>query len=143
MPATPKTFKPGDFLFHEGDSSNCIFIVQKGLVAIRKKKQGQAFVEIARLGLGEVIGELAFFDRKPRSASAFALTEVEVLEIDFGSLDKVYGTVPDYIKTIMSAVAARLRRANETIRKLQKDTIEATDLTEPVKQPGDESESGS
>lgn len=129
MAATPRTFKSGEFLFHEGEPSSCIFIVSQGMIAIRKKK-GSAFVEIARLGMNEVLGELSFFDRKPRSASALAVTDVEVLEIDFGSLDKVYATVPDYIKTIMGAVASRLRRANDTIRRLQRDTVEASDLTE-------------
>jgi CRP-like cAMP-binding protein len=129
MAATPRTYKAGEFLFHEGEPSNCIFIVSQGMIAVRKKK-GTAFIEIARLGMNEVLGELSFFDRKPRSASALAVTDVEALEIDFGSLDKIYATVPDYIKTIMGAVASRLRRANDTIRKLQKDTVEATDLTE-------------
>ncbi len=127
MAATPRSFAAGDQLFGEGEPSTSIFIIQKGIVAIRKKK-GPAFVEIARLRSNEVLGELSFFDRQPRSATAIAITVVEATEIDFASLDKIYGTVPPYFKTIMGAVASRLRRANDTIRRLQKDTVSAADL---------------
>src|ERR1019366_4185457 len=69
------------------------------------------------------IGELAFFDRLPRSASAVALTEVEALEIDFASLDEVYSKVPAYFKSILSSVADRLRKTSETVKRLQRDVI--------------------
>lgn len=128
MPAEPKKFKAGEYIFNEGEASTSIFIIQEGLVSIRKKK-GDVFVEIARLGMNEVLGELSFFDRKPRSASALALSDSTVLEIDFQSLDKIYATVPDYIKTIMSAVAARLRRADDIIRQLKQETVAEFDIT--------------
>lgn len=118
-----KEFAPGAFLFHEGDPSNCMYLIQKGTVAIRKQKPAGGHVEIARLYSNEVLGELSFFDRNPRSASAVALTPVEVLEIRFDALDKVYDGVPDYMKTIMASVADRLRKANDTIRRLQKNVI--------------------
>jgi CRP-like cAMP-binding protein len=85
--------------------------------------KGGAFIELGKLYSNEVLGELSFFDRLPRSASAVALTEVEVLEIQFDSLDAIYAKVPDYLKTIIASVANRLRRANEVIRSLQKDVV--------------------
>lgn len=99
-----------------------MYLVKKGTIAIRKMKGG-AFVELGRIYSNEVIGELSFFARQPRSAAAVALTEVEVLEISFKALDKIYENVPDYLKTIMASVADRLRKANDTIRRLQRNVI--------------------
>ncbi len=104
-----------------------MFLIKKGSVSVRKMK-GSAFVEIARIYSNEVIGELSFFDRQPRSATAVATTEVEAMEIDFASLDSVYAKVPDYIQSIMNCVADRLRKANETIRRLQKNLVTAEDI---------------
>jgi CRP/FNR family cyclic AMP-dependent transcriptional regulator len=120
--STERHFRPGQFLFREGEKSNCLFLIKSGSVAIRKMKGG-AYVELGRLYSNEVLGELSFFDRLPRSAAAVALTEVEVLEIPFDSLDQIYTKVPDYMKTIISSVANRLRRANELIRSLQKNIV--------------------
>lgn len=117
-----KEFRPGQYLFREGEISSCIYIIKKGTVAIRKRK-GSAYVELGRLYSNEVIGELSFFDREPRSAGAIALTEVEVTIIPFESLDQIYAKVPDYLKTMIASCAARLRRANELIRSLQREVV--------------------
>lgn len=123
MGAEHKTFPKGTYLFKEGDSSDCMYLIRSGSVSIRKlKNQGE--VEIGKVYSDEVLGELSFFDRKPRSAAAVALTDVEVLVIDFKSLDSIYKKVPSYLKTIMSAVAERLRKADETIRSLEREYAE-------------------
>jgi CRP/FNR family cyclic AMP-dependent transcriptional regulator len=120
-----KVLSPGTYLFREGEASKSLFLIKRGSVGIRKAK-GSVFVELARLYSNEVVGELSFFDRHPRSASAISLTEVEVLEITFDSLEKIYQGVPDYLKTIMASVADRLRKADDQIRRLQKETVEET-----------------
>ena len=129
--AQPKKFvRPGDFLFKEGESAQSLYIIQKGTLSIRKMK-GPEYIEVARLYTNEVIGEVSFFDRSARSAAAVALTEVEVLEITYASLDKIYTAIPPYMKTIMAAMAERLRKADDQIRKLQKDIVqdESVDLS--------------
>ena len=119
MPPVIKVFKPGQVLFEEGAPSTSIFIIKKGAVSIRKMK-GKNYVEVAKLQANEVIGELSFFDRQARSATAVALMDVEVTEIPFEAMEKIYNSIPDYLKTIVAAIAERLRKANETIRSLQK-----------------------
>lgn len=120
MSAVAKIYKPGQVLFTEGQPSNSIFIVKRGAISIRKMK-GRNFVEVAKIQSGEVIGELSFFDRQPRSATAVALIEVEVMELPFDAMEKIYAQIPDYLKTIVAAMAERLRKANEQIRLLQRE----------------------
>lgn len=119
--AVTRTLKQNEYLFREGDSPTAIYIIKSGTISIQKRK-GISQVELARLFSNEVLGEISFFDRNPRSASAKAIVETQVLEISFDSLDKIYAKIPDYFKTIMAAVAERLRKANETVRKLQNET---------------------
>lgn len=118
MAAIQKTFKKDEVIFHEDDSSQSIYIIKKGTVSIRKRKMA-SFVEVGKLFQNEVLGEMAFFDRKPRSASAVCLSDVEALEIPFEGLDKMYSGMPDYFKSIIASVVERLRKANMTIRKLE------------------------
>jgi len=119
MTAITKFFRTGQHLFKEGEPSHCMYFIKKGTVSVRKTK-GSSHIEIAKIYSNEVIGELSFFDRLPRSAAAVALSDVEALEIAFESLDKIYAKVPDYLKTIIAAVAERLRRTNDLVRRLQK-----------------------
>lgn len=129
-----KHFRPGEKLFTEGQPSDCIIVIQKGTLSIRKMK-GSGFIEIGRVYSNEVIGELSFFDRQPRSASAVALSEVEALLIHFDALDKIYKNIPPYFQTIMACVAERLRKANDRIQKLQKNVQYDEKSDDPSEEP--------
>lgn len=126
-----RSFKAGQYLFKEGQTSRSMFLIKKGAVAVRKMK-GSSYVEIARIYHNQVLGELSFFDRKDRSAAAVAISDVEVMEIEYESLEKIWNGVPDYLRAIMQSVAERLRKANESLRKLQKavETDEVPESTE-------------
>jgi CRP/FNR family cyclic AMP-dependent transcriptional regulator len=124
MASTIRSLRQGEYLFQEGDIPRAMYLLQKGTISVRKAK-GTGEIELAQLKQGDVLGELSFFDRKPRSASAVALVQTELLEIDFESLDKIYSQVPEYLQSIIANVVHRLRKANDTIKKLQKE--QATD----------------
>lgn len=126
-------YRPGEFLFREGDPSRSMFILNKGSVSIRRAK-GSEYIELSRLYSGEILGELSFFDKMPRSAAAVALTEVEVAEIPFEAIDKIYEGAPPYFKTIVSSIAGRLRKANDMIRRIQKDTAAAAGASSIIKE---------
>ena len=130
MSAKSGYFRPGQFLFNENDPSHSIFLIKKGTISIRKRK-GAAFIEVGRIYSNEIIGELSFFDHSPRSAAAMALTEVEVLEIPFDSLKKTFESVPDYLMTIVAAMAERLRKANDIIRRLDRHVVSENGTTAP------------
>ena len=126
MSVNTRTYEKGEFIFHDGDISKSMFLIQKGRVAILKPK-GTSFIQLAEVHQGEMIGELAFFDpdRRPRSASAMAMTTVEVMEISYDSLQKTYEAVPDFMRKMFGSVVERIRKANDTIRKLQRDLVDA------------------
>ncbi len=113
-----RVYRSGEVLFKEGDASTSMYLIKRGTIEVRKAK-GSGHILIGRAYTNEVIGELSFFDRQPRSATAVAEGEVEVMELPFANLDKQYKQLPDYFRAILASVAERLRKANETVRKLQ------------------------
>ena len=87
MSSKEVTLKAGDMVFNEGDQSKSLYFVKRGVIRIFKKK-GVGAIEIQSIRAGQVLGELAFFDNQPRSASAEALTAVELVEISKVALGK-------------------------------------------------------
>ena len=131
MASTPvRSFRSGQAIFTEGETPRSIFLITKGSVAIRKMK-GASFIELAKLHSNEFLGELSFFDRQPRSASAYALTEVELTEIPFEALDKLFAGTPPYLRVMISSMADRLRKADEMIKRLQKGGAEEAEAAPP------------
>lgn len=119
MPPKVFLYQAGQIVFREHAPSDRLFIVKKGVISIRKI-EGDSFIEIGNVKSMGVFGELAFFDRLARSATAVATTDAELLEITYESLDEIYNAIPDYMKTIAAAMADRLRKANDQIVRLQK-----------------------
>lgn len=109
-------FPMGDLLMEEGASSATMYIILQGTVRVFKN-YGKTEVPLATLGAGEIVGELALFGSRPRSASVAALTPVIALKIETNGLrDKIS---PAWIVPVLEVVAQRLRHANQALSNLK------------------------
>jgi len=123
--AQPKLchFRPSEYLFKEGAQSRSLFLITKGTISVRKRRPGGE-VELARIYANEVVGELSLFDKGQRVASAIALSEVDALEIEYDSLQVTLKTMPNYLRAIIIGIVTRLKKADDTIGRLQKNFAE-------------------
>ncbi len=113
-----KKLNNGDILFREGDSPDSMYVVKRGRLIVFKQK-GNSEIELATVNVGQMVGEMAFFDRKPRSASARADLDTEVIELPFKSLQAQFDTFPEWIKAIVKTINEHLRDANKRIKSLE------------------------
>ena len=72
-----KKFQNGQTLFAEGEPGHEAYLIRSGYVSIWKEDGGRR-VDLANRGPGEIIGEMALIDNRPRSASVTAKGDVEV-----------------------------------------------------------------
>ena len=117
--AGPRLLKKGDVLFREGDPSEMMYVIKSGKIAITKAK-GSSEIQLAELGAGDMLGEMAFFDNKPRSAGAKAIVDSQIIELPFKALNAQFKTFPEWLKAIMRTVNTHLRNANTKIKNLEK-----------------------
>lgn len=74
-----RRLQPGEVIFREGDDPRGeAYLIHAGQVEIRKRFDSTERV-LASLGEGELFGEMALLRRSPRSASAVAVAETELL----------------------------------------------------------------
>jgi CRP-like cAMP-binding protein len=109
-------FKKGQLLFHEGETSKDLYIIQNGIVKIFKEIDGKQ-LPIALVHSGQFIGELSFFDGKPRSASAEAATDLKVIRLDAAKLDKEIKRLPSWLLVLIKSIADRMREADELVKR--------------------------
>jgi len=126
----PRILKKGEILFREGDTSECMYVIKSGKLAIMKTK-GAGEIMLAELGPGDMLGEMAFFDNKPRSAGAKAVADTTVIELPFKALNAQFKTFPEWLKAIMRTVNNHLRNANQKIKNLEKTGEEETSVFPP------------
>ena len=118
MSSKELNLKPKDILFEEGDQSKNLYFVKKGIIRIFKRK-AEGNIEIDTIRAGQILGELAFFDGQPRSASAEALTSCDVIEMSKDALEESLKQFPDWLVALTKTVSSRLRNANNRIRALE------------------------
>jgi CRP-like cAMP-binding protein len=81
-----KGYMAGDLVYSEGDVADALFIVEMGTVDIVPRGKDMVF---ATIGSGQGFGELAFFERSPRPASASARERTYLVRIPYERLSKL------------------------------------------------------
>lgn len=101
-------------LIHEGVAVETFYIVIDGELVVT---QGKPKKEIARLGSGEIVGEMSFVDARPPSATVTALSEVVVCALPTDRLGQALTDNPAFGARFYKAVATflsdRLRKATD------------------------------
>jgi len=93
-------------LIWEKTPADKAYLIVDGEVSVRKSGQ-----EVARLGPGDVIGEMAIVNHKLRSASVVSLTPLEVIHYTRESLERLLDEVPAFGAALRDTTIDRLGSA--------------------------------
>jgi len=126
----PKKIERDHYLFREGDPPDAMYVIKSGKFAVVKTKASSEIV-LAEIGPGSMVGEMAFFDNKPRSASVKAMKDSEVIALPYKALHAQFQNFPEWCKAIMRTVNDHLRNANQRIKQLEKNESTETELFPP------------
>jgi len=106
----------GAILFRAGEPGESLFVVRKGEIEIYiKDTAGQKIVlNVAREG--DIFGELALLDSGARTATAVALEDSELLELDRDDLLMLFRRTPVAALRLLAAMGHMTRKADELLR---------------------------
>jgi CRP/FNR family cyclic AMP-dependent transcriptional regulator len=106
-----RRYRRGDVLFHEGDDAGAVLVLLEGHVKAAMMNDGREVI-LAFPGPGELLGELAAVDGKPRSGTVRAVDDIEALVIPGSAFRAFLETRPRVALVLLRSVAARLREAD-------------------------------
>jgi len=104
-------YEQGTEIFKEGDTGDCMYIIQQGNIKIHKGN-----ITLAILKEKEVFGELSLLDADTRSASATADTDCILYKIDQEPFYELMDERPEVAKGFIKILCQRLRTMNEKSR---------------------------
>jgi CRP-like cAMP-binding protein len=108
----------GDVLFREGDQGDRLYVIGEGKIKLgRTSKDGRENL-LAIQGPGELFGELSLFDPGPRTATASAIAETQLLGLGHEDLNDYLAGRPAVATAMLAALARRLRRTNDILADL-------------------------
>lgn len=118
---TIKTFQPGETVIDEGNKGTSAFIIISGAAEVFKKS-GSREISIAKLGEGQVFGEMGLIEDRPRSATIKAFSELKTRVINREHFNELLRTKPSVLIPIMKSLFERLRQASDMLAEKATDS---------------------
>ncbi len=113
-------FVSGEFIFHEGEHGNRLYLIVSGEVRISRDVPGSGEEALAVLKPGALFGEMAVFDRSERSTHAISNGGTTVLTISRTDFEMLLDFNREMAYKVLWAVvrllSTRLRSTNDSLR---------------------------
>ena len=101
------TRKASYLVSEEGQKGGNLFILVDGVVSVNKASTNGETIHIAKLGVGDVFGEMSLMTGEPRSSSVKALTSTVVLEIEKEIIKTLFESNKEFYNKIAHVFAKR------------------------------------
>lgn len=117
-------YQDGDVIIKEGDKGSQMYIIKSGAAKVTKKSD-KGEITLATLSSGDFFGEMALFDRAPRSATVSAVGETRVIVLHAGNFLYRIRQDPTLVFEMVQKMSKRIRRLNEQlVRTLDKANLD-------------------
>ncbi|NQV81154.1 MAG: Crp/Fnr family transcriptional regulator [Alphaproteobacteria bacterium] len=109
-------------IFGEGQPGDNAYLIVSGRVEIRKGTATENPRIIAVLGPGDVVGEMALFDERPRMAEAVTLEDTEVIVVARDEFLKRLNEMNPVMKRMLQIMVGRVRGMTDEFMKRKGDS---------------------
>lgn len=113
-----QTIRKGEILFQEGQPGDQLYLVKSGKIKLSHASGDGRESVFMVLGPSDMFGELSLFDPGPRTSTAIAVTDSEVLGLSNTELAPWLKGHPEVAQSLLQALAHRLRRTSEAMSDL-------------------------
>jgi len=115
-----RVYKDGEILCREGERGDHVYIIQEGSVEVITSNGGRETI-LATLDDGAIIGEMAVFEKVPRSATVRAVGEVRALTVDKKNLLRRVSEDPTLAFRVIRTLSRRVRELSNRVRDLSEE----------------------
>jgi uncharacterized membrane protein len=106
----------GETLFQAGEPGESLFVVRSGSIELFIKDTAGQKIVLTVAEEGNLFGELSLLDSGPRTATAVALSDTELLVLDREDLTLLFQRRPEAALSMLAAMSAMTRKADELLR---------------------------
>ncbi|WP_445526533.1 Crp/Fnr family transcriptional regulator [Streptomyces cyslabdanicus] len=111
--STPKAYPPHRALLQQGEDNRHVLLITSGVVKVVASAESGYDMLLAVRIAGELVGEMAAFEERPRSGTVVACGEVTARVIQVGTLEAFLTHHPDAMRAVLHMLCSRLRWANQ------------------------------
>ena len=110
-----RTVRAGTTIFQKGDPGDCLFAVCSGTIRIGSHSIDGKDAVLNLIQPGEIFGEIALLDGRPRTADAQAVSDCELMVIDRRDFMPMMAREPELALRVIEMLCARLRHTSQQV----------------------------
>ena len=118
--ALGKEYADQEIICRQGEPGNCMYVIQSGDVVVLREEDGVE-VAVGELGTGDVVGEMAIFEKQPRSATVRSKGRSRIMTLDKRAFLRRVHEDPSLAYKIMQKLSGTIRRLNEELEQLKRN----------------------
>ena len=118
MAGLGKEYREGEVIFRQGDTGNCMFVIQDGEVEAIAEADGREF-RLRTMGPNEFFGEMALFEKETRTATIRATKPTRILSIDKKNFLGGIHEDPSLAFRIVQTMSHRIRDLTERLARYE------------------------
>lgn len=108
-------FRRGQTVYSRGDAGNALYLIRSGQIRFSVMSGDGRELSVRVAKSGEIIGEIAVLDRRPRTATAMALAPVIAHSLSRIDLDRLIEQEPQLARNAIDFLCHRLRDTTEQL----------------------------
>ena len=116
--ATTKHVARGETIFMKGDAGASLFAVCSGTVEVLVPSAEGKNAVINLINAGEIFGEIALLDGRPRTADALAFTDCTLMVLERRDFLPLLREQPEIAVKLLEILCGRIRRTTEQVEEI-------------------------
>jgi len=117
--ALGREYADQEVVCRQGERGDCMYVIQAGRAEVLREEDG-AEVVVGELTTGDVFGEMAIFEREPRSATVRVKGQARVLTLDKRAFLRRVHEDPSMAFHILQRMSFRIRTLNQEFSRLKR-----------------------
>jgi len=117
--ALGREYADQEVVCRQGERGDCMYVIQAGRAEVLREEDG-AEVVVGELTTGDVFGEMAIFEREPRSATVRVKGQARVLTLDKRAFLRRVHEDPSIAFHILQRMSFRIRTLNQELSRLKR-----------------------
>jgi CRP/FNR family transcriptional regulator, cyclic AMP receptor protein len=113
-----RSYADGEVVCRQGDRGDAVYVVQAGCVHVYREEGGVETL-VGRLGPGDILGEMAVFDRQPRSATVRAAGPARILTLEKRAFLRQIHNDPTLAWRILERMSLTIRSLTSELAQLK------------------------
>jgi CRP-like cAMP-binding protein len=133
--ALGRFYEDGEIVARQGETGDCMYVVQDGTVEIVLQDADGSEVILRTAGRNELLGEMAIFEHRPRSATIRARGRARILTLDKRNFLRRINEDPSLAFRMIETMSVRVRELSQEVHDLRAEVASVRKELDRVETP--------